>query len=54
MMEDIFKHTDSRVIHNQDKLVRMYNYKAGEDMDPLENDDVKRLLDTDICYPLSY
>jgi hypothetical protein len=41
ILAEIFAHTDKKVQQNTQKIVNLYNKKAGRGMDPDVNDDLK-------------
>ena len=41
---DIFKHTDQKVDQNLSRVTKMYNSRAGLNMEPATNMDLKFLL----------
>jgi hypothetical protein len=53
-MEEVYAATDAQIRHILGKLVKMYNNRQGEDMNPEVDRDLKRLLEIDITYPTNY
>jgi hypothetical protein len=53
-MDEVYAATDAQIKNILGKLVKMYNNKHGEDMDPEVDKDLKRLLEIDITYPKNY
>lgn len=54
-MDDIFEHTDSRILYNMRKIVEYYNKNKGEGFDPVAPDlTLEKILETDIAFPNDY
>jgi hypothetical protein len=50
---DIFAHTDRRIVTNQEKLLNLFNKKPMQGLND-ENKNFKSIVQKDISYPINY
>jgi hypothetical protein len=53
-IRDIFKHTDSKVAEVLFKIIKCYNKKASNKIDPKTDHDFLKILDNNIALPIGY
>lgn len=53
-IDDIFDHTDAKVVQVMDKLTKVYNNKRSSTLDPTEDEDLQNVLKNNIAFHVKY